>query len=276
MNFFEACANNSASLEGRFQAHISSLEEGERNKIERFAGRVKQEGRIAINIRPTNLLDFLSFERFLNIHQWADVKANRSSKNREALMQDKLGEYYAKRIAFDQHFENGQEFKSGALSIGGMGATKYGEYCIRLRSEVAEAWTGLGYLQSDSLNYYLTDDLRVDEAKLKKSCATHSHKHLLAALKHAAQIGKTEETHWPNMLSNNDEYIEAIYSDKLYRTDVEAVGISETDYDLCFEYSYNEFQEKLGDEDRYFVETFGIIDEYLYRLGIRWEKVKDA
>ncbi len=187
-----------------------------------------------------------------------------------------MGDYYDPRIAFDHHFEQGEEFNYGALSIGGLGADRFGEYCVVLDHTSVPTQFQVGYLRGDSLRTYMTDDLTVDEAKLKQECAADSHKPLLATLKHASEVVTIQEDLWPSLVSNHDEYIEAIFTGEMRAGKVKSVRISKTDYELYYNYAYNEHREKLDELDRYRVDTFSRIDEYLEQAGITWEEIEDA
>ncbi len=74
MNFFSLCVTNGASLERRFDDYTSSLSETEKLILIKFASVIEREGRIAINMRPTSLVDFLASDRFFNIYTARGMK----------------------------------------------------------------------------------------------------------------------------------------------------------------------------------------------------------
>ena len=70
-----------------------------------------------------------------------------------------LKSFYKSRMAFELAFENGEEFKYSALNIGGLGAEKYGAYCVLLKREQVEKYSSLAFIKEDSLKY--VDDSHV-------------------------------------------------------------------------------------------------------------------
>lgn len=276
MDFFAVCAANATDLEKDFDRALSGRPDDERNKLNTFASIVQREGRISINMRPTSLLDFLASDRMFNIYEWADHVVRKSRKTKEEILEEKLKDFYEKRMIFDHHFDRGEEFYYGCLNIGGLGTDRYGEYCVILHQASVCAEYEIGYLQGDSLRTYVSDDPVIDEAKLQSECATESHKHLLATIKHEGEILHADENQWPSILCNHDEYMEAIYIGEVLPAHIETVRISKIDYELYWDYAYNEFREKLGELDRYRVDTFSRIDEYLESIGKGWETVEDA
>src|ERR1041384_6577801 len=111
MNLFSLCEQNSPSLMSQFEACLARVSEHERGFLHAFSARVEKEGRTAINLRPTTLWDFLASGRLLNIYEWADLVMQRSSIPREDILQQKLGDYYQKRLSFDDRFEAGQQLR---------------------------------------------------------------------------------------------------------------------------------------------------------------------
>lgn len=273
LNLFVTCAENNPVLEREFNNLISTLSASDRDVLLRFSDRIARDGQVAINMRPMTLLDFLASERCLNIYEWVDLILRKSSKGRDEILRDKLGAYYERRITFDGYFIGGQEFRYGTLNIGGLGTNRYGEYCVVIDVIKLSGEGELGYLGGDSLRSYMTMTPEVDEPELRNHCATDSHKQFLAALKHAAEVARIADDQWPNLICNHGEYIEAIFTGNLHPDQILTVRIARTDYELYWEYAFNEHRERLSEVDRYRVDTFARIDEYLDNLGVSWEQV---
>jgi hypothetical protein len=272
MNFFSMCAENDPKLGERFQELLRGLGAAEVETLTRFAETVAAGGKIAVNMRPTVLQDLLASGRWFNIHEWAESIVSKSTKTKQVILQEKLQDFYERRIAFDRYFQQGESFRYGALNIGGLGAERFGEFCVVLRQESMMTTTEVGYLQSDSLKTYVTDE-GVDGDTLAVGCSTDSGKHLLCALKHVEDLIGLAESRWPQMVCNPDEYVEVIFLGGLGADKLHAVRISRTLYELYYEYSYNEHREKLGELDRYRVDLFSRINEYMGELGLLWEEV---
>jgi hypothetical protein len=276
MDFFSTCTLNDPELERLFNDLISTLTPYEVTILIHFTDKIINEGQVSINMRPTTLLDFLASSRYLNIYQWADLVLRRAAKSKDEILKDKLGDYYEKRITFDHHFDNGEDFNYGTLNIGGLGAERYGEYSVIVDREKIKSVGKLGYLDADSLRTYVTTSLTIDDATLSRHCSSDSYNHFLAALKHAHDILKESENRWPIIVCNSDDYIEAIFDVNLQPDQIITVRIAKSDFDLYWEYAFNEHREKLSELDRFRVDIFARIDEYLYNLGINWQEVNYA
>jgi len=175
-------------------------------------------------------------------------------------------------LAFDSFFESGLEFRYGALNIGGLGASRFGEYCAIFHEGPAGCIHG--YLKGDSLNHYMAVGPKVDEDLLRVDCATEALKHMLLTLKHASEATAKPAANWPEMICNADCYAEAIIvQGDLKAARLSCVRIGKVDFDLYFEYAFREFSERLSELDRYRVDAFAQIDERLQALGISWETV---
>ena len=272
MDFFSLCVRNDAQLGELFQALLFSLGATQKEVLSRFAATVASSGRIGVNMRPTVLQELLASGEWFNIHEWAEKVAHKSSKSKEGILQEKLGPFYDKRVAFDAYFAGGESFRYGALNIGGLGTERYGEFCVVLRHEEMTATCEIGYLQSDSLRTYVSDK-GVDGTALEKECSSDAAKHLLCSLKHSAELDAASEETWPQMVCNQDQYVEAIFVGGLSAEKIQSVRISKGLYELYYEYVYNEYREKLSELDRYRTDTFARIDEYLDQLSIPWEEV---
>jgi hypothetical protein len=276
MDFHETCRLNNAAIEAGFKALLLAADAASRAALTDFADFVKGAGRVGINMRPMVLLDFLNHDRLLNIHEWASRISARSGKPAEDAIREKLGAFCERRMAFDNHFDGGIEFRYGALNAGGLGAFRYGEYCSIFRHGETLAHCRVGYLKGDSLTDYMTFGPAVDAMKLSSECATDSHKHFLATLKHSSEAATQSPDEWPEMLCGAREYIEAVLNGDLRPQYLETVRIAKLDFDLYWEYAYNEFREKLSELDRYRVDSFAAIDEALQTLGVTWETVERA
>lgn len=273
MNLFSICLLNNPEIEIQFQTYVNPLQPTEKNILKKFGDKILNHGQIGINMKPMVLLDFLISKRYLNIYEWVDHISKRASISKNKILEDKLDSYYKKRIAFDQYFDRGKEFNYGTLNIGGLGAIRYGEYYVILEKAKLKNSGELGFLESDSLRTYITPTLSVNDADLRKHCATDTHVHLLATLKHATDILRLQESEWASLLCNNDDYVEAIFDTKILPEQILTVRFPKLDYDLYWEYAFNEHRDKVSELDRYRVDTFSKIDEYLTNLGVNWENV---
>ncbi len=119
MDLFAAATENGPSLESAFKEALSGRAEQERASLSGFSERVERDGRVSINARGAELLAFLKAGQYKNIHQLAKEESGRLGRKPEEILRERLGRYYERRLIFDRHFEHGEQFQYGALSIGG-------------------------------------------------------------------------------------------------------------------------------------------------------------
>ena len=276
MDLFTIAEENSSTLEGRFENLISSLTQTDAGALNRFFQRLEKEGRVAINMRQTVLLSFLTFGKHQNIHEWAQLRIGKSSKSKEEILREKLGEFYEKRSTFDTAFEEGEKFRYGALNIGGLGVTHFGEFAIVLKENLFTADVKIAYLKSDSLKSYMLPGPIVDEDGVRRDVALHSHKQHLASLKNANEITTVLEDKWFSLVCSEDEYVEAIFVGDVPSTSSETIRMAKVDYDDLFQSAYEDFSRGLGDAERFRIDTFVMILQQLEAHNITLETVDNA
>jgi hypothetical protein len=145
-------------------------------------------------------------------------------------LRDHQKEYYARRVGFDRSFQNGEQFRYGALNVGNLGAYEYGAYCIVLRPPSEE--TRVALLPENSLERYIdaatcvVDETRIAQEGGPWRCRAH-----IAALKHgdAAVCDRTPRD-WPALVCGcvrrRGPFIEAILGDAIDRARVEAIRVA--------------------------------------------------
>ena len=276
MDLFTIAAENVPTLEDQFESLISSLAKADAEALGRFFQRLEQEGRVAINMRQMGLLSFLTFGKHQNIYEWAQLRAEKSSRPREEVLREKLGELYEKRVTFDVAFEEGEKFHYGALNIGGLGASHFGEFCIVFKEDPFTADIKIAYLESDSLKSYILPGPAIDEDRLRRNTAPHSHKQHLASLKNAGEITTTLEDEWSSLLCSENEYVEAIFVGDVPSKSAETIRMAKVDYDDLFGSAYEDFSQGLENSERFRIDTFVMILQHLEAHGIELETVDNA
>ena len=145
-------------------------------------------------MRPSVLTGLIAGGRHQNVYEWADEQSRLSSRPIMEILQEKLGAYFRRRIHFDDTFDQGRQFRYGALNIGGLGPYRYGQFCTVLRMEFVTPNDLTAYLMRDSLRTYMPTEIDVDTASLQCEVTTHSHVQYLAAVKHSAEIPASSES----------------------------------------------------------------------------------
>jgi hypothetical protein len=71
VDLFAVAAANAPALQNQFNGLLSGSSAADADCLKRFADRVREDGRISINMRQTVLNSFLCFGQHQNIYEWA-------------------------------------------------------------------------------------------------------------------------------------------------------------------------------------------------------------
>jgi hypothetical protein len=254
-SLFAMAAENAGSLGERAEDLLSRSSPEHLQILTRYAGLVRQEGRISVNMKQTTISSFFSLRQHLNMYESVRWLADLSSRPAEEILRERLKAFYDRRIAFDHHFENGEDFRYGALNIGGLGSWSYGEYCVVLHQNVSGR-PEVAYLKSDSLTTYMLPGPAVDEESLRQDTAPHNHCHWLALLKHAKELPLVEDHLWAELLCSDRGYVEVIFTGDLTPDEIEAIRLPRPQYDLRFRLAFESFRSPLSDADSFLAEEF--------------------
>jgi hypothetical protein len=239
LDLFAAAAANAEPLEASFVAVRAAVPADRAAGLLDFSAFVQGHGRISINIRLSALNDFLAVEVHQNVYEWAAWMAARSStRSADAFLRAKLSSHYPARMAFDGAIANGRQLRYGTLNAGSVGPGRYGEFCIVLRQSFPTDPAQAAYLPGDSLDTYLGPDLVVDLERLARDAAPHSHRHLLATLKHAEELPRHGSDRWAAMLSSDETYVEAVFAPKPTPADVGTLRMKQSDRDRYFDFLF--------------------------------------
>jgi hypothetical protein len=275
IDLFAIAKENATALADAFAALCADLPPEDHASLVRYAERVQEKGRISINMKQDVLNSFLTFREHRNIYEWADKKAAESGRPREDILREKLDVYYKPRIAFDRSFQDGEQFRYGALQIGGLGASSYGEYCVALHESIASG-AQVAYVRSDSLKTYMLPGPALDEISIRHDATPHAHRHHLAALKHAGEVPSCPEDEWPDLLCSSKDCVEAIFTGRLSPAEIEVVRMPREDFDFRYHHAFQFFRGKLDKADRILVADFSIAYEQLKNHRIDLEPTGDA
>lgn len=213
MNLFAVCSDNGQLLKAQYEGGFS---EEEKPLADAFLEAIRLEGRLSVNRTPSHLLSILEKAIYFNVHQFAERESVRLGASVEDILHEKLKDkWFAKRIAFDSHFEAGTAFLYASLNIGNAGALHYGDYCIIWKGDLHNDYR-TGYLAGDSLKCFVSETNEVDEESLSVGCACHDTKQYLAVHKHRAVALSADRSLWANCLCNDGnedkpDCIEAIF-----------------------------------------------------------------
>ena len=275
MDLFDLAVKNAPSLKERFEELIKLGRPDQPKALKEFALTIASSGRICVNMKQMTLIEFLTFGKYMNIYEWAANRAHLSGRQVTEVIQAKLGRYYEKRLAFDGFFDNSSGFHCGALSVGGLGATWYGDHCAVFNDSVSAGRRDVAYLRSDSVDTYLTEDLDLDKAAIAHDVAPHTHRQFLAAIKHSEQVLAHPTQKWPQLLCNDTEFVEVIFAGDAEASDLEKIRMARSDYEAYFDYGFEDLRGALSDADRYRVSGFVMMLRLLEDRKIPLELVDD-
>ena len=280
MNLFEIACQNSDNLKRTY----SIVEERCRNQedlsiLKKFAEFIKTKWTISVNMRLFILNNFLIVATYKNIYELKREdekklkKIKKSGTSVEKAIEKRLKTYYKSRIIFDHTFEDGEKFKYGALTIGGLGLQNYGECCVMVEKEKARKFILLAFIKRDSLKYIDGDQVNIRQ--LSQDIADRECIHFLAALKHENDIKKIPTDEWASLICCNDCYIEAITTDAILSNHIASVRLSKKYYDFFSDLLYKDFISDISDEERFLLYDFKNMQELLYKQGIKLEVIKE-
>ena len=276
MNLFAIALANAGTLAQALEELLASVSADEAIRLSKFSERIQRDGRISINMRQSVLISFLVFSEHQNIYEWADEKARESGVLRDTILREKLGRYYWRRTTFDSAFEEGERFRYGTLNIGSSGALSYGEFCVVLHHGVSARGSEVAYLRSDSLKTYIKRGPALDEEGVRRDAAPHSHRHCLAAVKHANELGSYSEDTWPLLVCSASEFIEAVFGGSFTAREVEVVRMPRREHDFRFHYAFEDFRGRLSKADKILCADFATARRLIRNQGISLEVVSDV
>lgn len=259
VDLFAIANTNGPLLSQKLENVKATKAAGEVALLERFADRVQQHGRVAINMRTYEFSDLLLRGRYFNIYEWSLEQAQISKRSVNAIQRERLGGYFEKRMAFDGAFVDGQKFRYGTLNLGGAGPVEWGQFCVILKAEFAERATRLAYVRGDSLNTYSDSFGNIDVSAVTRDAALHSSRHALATIKHADVVSSTPEAEWPGLLCSNSDYIEAIMGVDVTSDSVGEVRITHDEKKALWDLAFADFGRKLEPGERALTHDFATI-----------------
>ncbi len=267
MNIFRMADENSDSLKDRYDSLRERCEEcGDLGTMDNFTELVKDEWAVSINMKQSGIKGFLESGRYNNVHE---------RKRNEAERREHLKGTYKSRMTFDLTFEDGEKFRYGALNVGGLGADKFGDYCIVFEQENIESYSTLAFVKEDSLKYVDADNT-VDIKQLEQDAANKEYVHFLAALKHEVDLGAGANSGWASIVCCRTNYTEAITTDDILNTHIDVVRISKQKSKYFDDLVERDLFSELSDPDKYRLEALSKVRDLLEQQEIELEVLSDG
>ncbi len=228
-SLFAFARDNDPEYPDRLDAKVAPLQPAHSAQAGAFRSAVETRGTVSINMKPWKLSAFLRRGRYLSMQQGAPVEAKERGMSVDEVLQQQ-GEHLAPRLAFEGHFENGEQFLYGALNIGGMGPPDYGIFCTVLNPDVVHALP-CAFVPGNSLDLYARGRVAVDAAAVQKDAATPACRGILATIKHLDDLEHKNDSAWPEMLCSDQCFVEAIFVGEVNPTSVREVRMTNEELD---------------------------------------------
>lgn len=225
LNLFQIARENAEYLKEQLSTALSGCDNNAQATINVFTKWLLDKAIISINLAPSILAHFIQNGTYYNIYEWAREQEDLSGRSREECLREKLGNFYDRRMSFDGAFQDGEHFRYGALdAVGQDFVTKFGMFCIVFDRKFLDR-IELAYLSEDSLLSCINAQGEVDLSKVYRIIAPHSHRHVLAAIKHFDMIPTTSDKDWAKLILNDNSYIEAIFTERFSKEDIHKIRV---------------------------------------------------
>lgn len=254
-DLFAMAVANSAAIEKDFENLAAGGSVLDASALRSFARWVEANALISINVQLFVLAELLNGRNLQNIHEWADEQGRISGRRAEEALREKLGDFYDRRLAFDDAFIGGRAFRYGAMNARNVGLPKYAPYCMVLTRTFINGIPGIAYWPGDSLKAYFTADGSLDLDSLSRRISAHTHRHLMVAMERAVDASVAEDADWPKLVVG-DNYFEAAFVGAVSLGDVQCVRMLTAERDRLWDLAFSNFGKKLRDAERALVNDF--------------------
>jgi hypothetical protein len=199
-----------------------------REFLDGFVNHIKPNLSISMNFKLVSLFNFLQDGYYKNIYEIYANDYDQLEKNNPLF-------FY--RFSFDFSFENGKDFKYGALNSGNIGTKFWGDFCIYLKSKEMDSTV---LIKHNSLSKepngkyrYFSQEKNLLLDKLKNDLSNFENAILLVVLKNKDQdYSKSSVNEYNDLVNDGDsEYVEAIMDFKLTLEMVSKITVEDEIYD---------------------------------------------
>jgi len=238
INIFDAARTNAEPIRRAFDEMLLRSTEAKAELIRQFATWVESETLISINTKLYVVTDLINGGNYHNTYEWAQEQSLLSGRPLEELLNERLGPHYEGRVAFDHEFENGENFRYGALNAGGSGLTYFDPYCLVLTREFQLSLHDSACLPGDSLKLCFLTDGSLDFFRIADRIAPVDHSHLLVATERASEITGLNTAEWPVLIISSNRYFEVIFIGEITLASVGSVRVSKSEYDAKWDLTF--------------------------------------
>jgi hypothetical protein len=232
LDLFKLAITNTGALDEAFAKLIREASAENAALIHEFASWIETEALISINVKLYVVGELLNGLSHMNTYAAAQEAANLTGQTADDILRQQLSAYYEKRIAFDHAFSDGEEFRYGALYVGGAGLFEYAPYCLVLTRLFQDSLTKAACLPGDSLKICFGDNSSFDEGLVKRfSAPFSSHRQVLVAIHRAPEIPRIQRDQWPQLVSGQGRYFEVVFIADVNLKSLAFVSVLMREYD---------------------------------------------
>ncbi len=274
MNLFNLAKQNSPKIKKDYIQHKSSLkDEVQKEKFNEIED-ILSNWRVSLNLTLEILSKIIQqgeyknifivkkeeFEKLLNIDGCIRIS------NEDAVKRH-LKNYLYPRVCFNQEFDRSENFKYGAFNIGGLGIDKFGEFCLIIKEEFCfKHYSRIAFLKEDSLNYFEMGKININ--KLTNDLSNRDNVPYLTMLKHFDLFDSVDIDLIPNMICNNDDYVEGIIEDIILIDHIQSVRLSKLNFNYFKDILYKAYISEANDFERMKLRIYDIVFQYLKEQNI--------
>ena len=196
-------------------------------------------GRVCFNLKPADLKAFLDQGRYHNCFEVARAEAAATGQSVDTILQSRLKAWYRPRCDFEASFGGGRSLYYGSLNAGGLGAPRYGRWCLVTVHGAQAPDSDRVFLVGDSLKSFGPDPTDAAfRTQLVAGLAPADRGAELTAMKLASRAGTlTSPEEIALAVCSNDDYVEAILSTAPTPAVVERARLDRSEADLMSEYA---------------------------------------
>ena len=258
INLFDLARNNSKNLKKKYQ------EDEKYNELEDIRIFIENNWTLSINGDWIDFLAFLNTGNYINIYKRKIIEKKYLnereiySRDPETVAYDNV-KFGKERKCFESSFQGGNNFKYGAIYLGGKG-TSYGKFCLIFRRNDIFSLENSAILKRDSITY-VKDSILLTK-KLKGEISDRNAVSFLAILKHFRAFKKEGKENCDKILINGKSCLEFVTDNELKNIYVEKIMIPESfqnDMDRLIFKKYDPIKNgELTRNETYIISNYGI------------------
>jgi len=280
LDLFEVANQNAKRIENNYKEIKKKYCVKDETTLEEFAGFVKKNWALSINLKQSEINGFLISGIYQNMYQVIEDDLKKLSLERginiskEEVAKNRMGIFYEPRKIFENQFEDGERFIYAALNTGGIGLKKHGaEFCLIVHQKEVKKMSSCAFLKKESTLYVHNGSLNIEQ--LKNDTASRKTIHLLTAIKNEKELPDTAAKNWPELVCNEKNYIEAITTDDISIEHINTVRISKKSEDIYFDYLYKGCISQLDKFEKDYLGDFRDMLKLLEKNGINKEIIDE-